>query len=148
MGPRTRILRALKGKYDDLCFVFYAMFITIKCSCTDYNSLFDMWRYSVRQVLKYALVIVMYVYGCPIHIILSLEIAPVSAKTKAPNRYSAFPVRFLISMDECVYLIRFLDGLHLQSTRQASTWKSRWSITASVPAQFAEVASVLSSIRA
>ncbi|KAF9963284.1 hypothetical protein BGZ65_004690 [Modicella reniformis] len=39
---------------------------------------------SVQQVLKYALVIVMYVYGCPLHIVLSLEIAPVSAKVKAP----------------------------------------------------------------
>lgn len=54
------------------------------------HSMFDPWRYSVRQVLKYALVIVMYVYGCPIHVILSLEIAPVSAKIKAPNRYSTF----------------------------------------------------------
>ncbi|KAG0240230.1 hypothetical protein B0O80DRAFT_502995 [Mortierella sp. GBAus27b] len=42
-------------------------------------------RENVRQVLKYALVIAMYVYGCPIHATMSLDIAPVSAKTKAPQ---------------------------------------------------------------
>ncbi|KAI1312292.1 hypothetical protein EDD11_002982 [Mortierella claussenii] len=34
---------------------------------------------SVRELLKYALAIAMYEYGCPLHIILSLEIAPVSS---------------------------------------------------------------------
>ncbi|KAG0337119.1 hypothetical protein BG000_005818 [Podila horticola] len=38
---------------------------------------------SVRQILKYALVIVLYVCGCPLHMIRSLEIAPASSATKS-----------------------------------------------------------------
>ncbi|KAG0305177.1 hypothetical protein BGZ98_004526, partial [Dissophora globulifera] len=40
---------------------------------------------SVRQLLKYALAITMYVYGCPLHIILNLEITPAKSSNKTQD---------------------------------------------------------------
>lgn len=42
---------------------------------------------SARQIFKYALVIVLYVCGCPLHMIRSLDIAPASSARTSLFRY-------------------------------------------------------------
>ncbi|KAF9350154.1 hypothetical protein BGX26_011626 [Mortierella sp. AD094] len=71
---------------------------------------------SVRQLLKYALVLVLYVYGCPIYIILSLEIAPLSSD--AQGDHSQQEGR---SSDNGSYLhLQQLQQLHQRQQRLSS----------------------------
>jgi len=63
----------------------------------------------------------MYVYGCPLHIILTLEIAPVSSKEKAPHRYSIFSSGVMLQLPAFHGLKRFSTTLVTCPVNKAGT---------------------------